>query len=164
MLKLKEEVGPSAAIGRTVRLLLADRPPGQRGLSAWLVGRRCFTGRSGGNNGLSVPGVRTVRAPRGLSAWVSRTGRPCLARVGPRPQDEVKKPSLLLSQTRPNPFLSLHLAPTQRKELPLRDFVWGTPRTVRAHPWTLREVLHHVIRVFFLNPSFYFSDFEQEGD
>jgi hypothetical protein len=47
-----------------------------------------------------------------------------------------------------HPFLLL-LALSQRKELSLRDFDWGTPRTVRAHPQTLREVLHHVIRVLF---------------
>jgi hypothetical protein len=39
-LKLKEEFGLSAATGRTVRLLLADCPPGQRGPSAWLVGAK----------------------------------------------------------------------------------------------------------------------------
>jgi hypothetical protein len=145
--------------GRTVRSNRADRPAAPGGLSARSartvrvsVGRRCFTGRSGGNNGPSVTGVRTVRAPRGLSAVVSRTVRPCRARVGPKPRDVVKQPSLLLSQTRTSPLLSLFLAPTQRKGLPLRDFVPGTPRTVRAHPRTLREVLHHVIWVLFRIP------------
>jgi hypothetical protein len=84
--EIKKEVGPSAATGRTVRLLLADCPPGQRGPSAWLVGRRCSTGCSGSINGQSAPGVQTVRATRGLSAGVSRTVRPCRARVGPRPR------------------------------------------------------------------------------
>jgi hypothetical protein len=31
----------------------------------------------------------------------------------------------------------------------LGTFDSSTPQTVRAHPRTLREVLHHVIRVFF---------------
>jgi hypothetical protein len=134
------------------------------GPSAWLVGRRCSTGCFGSINGQFAPAVRTVRKPRGSSAVVPRTVRPCRARVGPRPRSEIDPapPSL----PPPNPILSfsLLLAPSLRKGLLPRDFDWGTPRTVRAHPRTLREVLHHVIRVFFSNPSFYFSDFEQEGD
>jgi hypothetical protein len=148
MLNLKKEVGPSAAIGQTVRLLLADCLPGQRGPSAWLVGRRCSTGCSGSINGQSAPGVRTVHAPRGLSAAMSRTVRPCRARVGPRPRDEIDPASLSLPPPKPvYPFLLL--APSLRKGLLPRDFDWGTPWTVRAHPRTLREVLHHVIRVLF---------------
>jgi hypothetical protein len=161
--EIKKEVGPSAATGRTVRLLLADCLPGQRGPSAWLVGRRCSTGCSGSIKGQSAPGVRTVRAPRGPSAGVSRTVRPCRARVGPRPWDEINPASPFLPPPKPvRPFL-LSLAPSQSDSPPLRDFSWGTPRTVRAHPRTLREVLHHVIRVFFSYLSFYLSDFEQRG-
>jgi hypothetical protein len=112
--EIKKEVGPSASTGRTVRLLLADRPQGQRGPSAWLVGRRCVSGRSGSNNGQSAPGVWTVRAPRGLSAGASRTVRPCHARVGPRPRDVVKQPSFSF----PNPTLSSSFSPFL---LPLKE-------------------------------------------
>jgi hypothetical protein len=74
-LNLKGEVRPSAATGRTVRLLLADCPPGWCGPSAWLVRKRCGTGHSRSNNGPSVLGRWTVRVPRGLSAGVSLTVR-----------------------------------------------------------------------------------------
>jgi hypothetical protein len=162
--EIKKEVGPSAATGRTVRLLLADCPPGQRGPSAWLVGRRCSTGCSGSINGQSAPGVRTVHAPRGLSAGVSRTVRPCCcARVGPRPRGLKSKAGCLLSPSDPISFPYLFLASSQRKDLPLRDFAWGTPRTVRAHPQTLREVLHHVIRVFLRISHSISRIFEQRG-
>jgi hypothetical protein len=60
--KFKGEVGPSAAMGRTVRLLLADCPSGRRGPSAWLVGKRCDTGRSGSNN---RPSARVANCSRG---------------------------------------------------------------------------------------------------
>jgi hypothetical protein len=113
------------------------------------VGRRCSTGCSGSINGQSASGVRTVRAHRGLSAGVSRTVRPCRARVGARPRELKSKAGCLLSPSDPIFFPSILLALSQRKELPLRDFDWGTPRTVRAHHRTLREVLHHVIRVLF---------------
>jgi hypothetical protein len=112
--EIKKEVGPSAATGRTVRLLLADCPPGQRGPSAWLVGRSCSTGCSGSFNGQSAPGVRTVRAPRGPSAGVLRTVRPCRARVGPRPRDENK--SAPFPSPTPNPVL-----PSLSFLLPLKE-------------------------------------------
>jgi hypothetical protein len=161
--EIKKEVGPSAATGRTVRLLLADCPPGQRGPSAWLVGRRCSTGCSRSINGHSAPGVRTVRATRGLSAGVSWTVRPCRARVGPRPRGLKSKAGRLLSPSDPISFPSLFLASSQRKDLPLRDFAWGTLRTIRAHPRTLREVLHHVIRVFLRISHSISRVFEQRG-
>jgi hypothetical protein len=141
-LKLTEEVGPSAVIGRTVRLPWQTVRRGS-------VDRLC--GSWGGGASLDVLDVISDR-PRlgsGPSAGVSRTVRACRAQVGPRPRDEVKQAPLLLSPTRPNLLPFLFLAPSQRKGLPLRDFDWGTPRTVRSHPRTLREVLHHVIQVFF---------------
>jgi hypothetical protein len=110
--EIKKEVGQSTSTGRTVRLLLADRPQGQRGPSAWLVGRRCVSGRSGSNNGPSAPGDRTVRAPRGPSAGVSRTA----ARVARRwvPGRGMKSIQPLLSflhrtSSPPSPFFLPYL-------------------------------------------------------
>jgi hypothetical protein len=130
-------------MGRTVRPLLADCPPGRRGLSARLVEKRDSTGRSRANNGSSAPGCRTVRAPRGPSAWAPRTVRTCRAQVGPRSRGDKSAASFLYPKPQeafPSRSLSLSL---------LGDFDSSSPRTVRAHPRTLREVLHHVIRVFF---------------
>jgi hypothetical protein len=66
----------------------------------------------------------------------------------------------------PEPRLIPHsfLLYLKEKAPHLGTFDSSTPRIVRAHPRTLREVLHHVIRVFFSNISFYRSDFEQEGE
>jgi hypothetical protein len=137
-------------VGRTVRPLLADRPPGRRRLSARLGVERGSTGCSGTNNGLSAPGRQTVWAPRRPSAWAPWTVRRCPARVGPRSRDANEAGTPFSSPTRPRSSLFLSLSCSlSRKDTPLGDFVWGTPRTVRARSRTLREVLHHVIRVFF---------------
>jgi hypothetical protein len=148
-------------MGRTVRLLLADCLPGRRGPSARLVGKRCSTGRSGSNNGPSVPGRQTVRAPRGLSAGASRTVCACRAPMGPRPQDENQAgPSL----SRPKTHSSLFLTLSRRKSSPHWNFRFkhspdrlstslDSPRgSPPCHPG------------IFSNISFYLSDFEQEGD
>jgi hypothetical protein len=109
-LKLKREVGPSVAMGQTVRPLLADCPPGRCGPSSRLVEKRCSSGRSGSNNGPSTLGGRTVRAPRGLSTGASRTVHRCRAPVGPRPQDENEARLLLFpNPTQVIPFLSFLL-------------------------------------------------------
>jgi hypothetical protein len=126
----KRKVGLSAAVGRTVHPLLADRPPGRRRLSAWLGGERGDTGCSGMNNGLSAPGCRTVRAPRGPSAWAPRTVRGCHARVGSRPRDVNEAGTPFSSPTQPRSSLFLSLLLSLKKRHPLWDFVWGTPRTV----------------------------------
>jgi hypothetical protein len=141
-------------MGRTVRPLLADCPPGRHGLSARLVEKRDSTGRSRANNGSSAPGCRTVRAPRGPSAWAPRTVRTCRAQVGPRSRGDKSAASFLYPKPQeafPSRSLSLSLFIVlyQRKGSLLGDFDSSSPRTVRAHPRTLREVLHHVIRVFF---------------
>jgi hypothetical protein len=75
-LKLTEEVGPYAVIGRTVRLLLANCLPGQRVPSAWLMGRRCITGCSGSNNGPSARLADRTRGCRGPSARAARRWDP----------------------------------------------------------------------------------------
>jgi hypothetical protein len=78
----------------------------------WLVGRRCGSGHSGSNNEPSALGARTVRAPRGPSAGVSRTVRPCRARVGPRPRIEIVSASSFLPPPKhfaPFSFLLLSL-------------------------------------------------------
>jgi hypothetical protein len=72
-------------VGRTVRPLLADRPPGRRGPSARLVGKRGGTGRSGANNGPSALGCQTVRA--------------CHAQVGPRSRGDKSAASFLFPKT-----------------------------------------------------------------
>jgi hypothetical protein len=116
------------------------------------VGGRCIPGCSVSFNGLSAPWVRTVRAPRGLSAGASRTVRAYHAPVGPR--SRMSKVCCLpsRSQTERRPLLSIFLALSLRKVSLLGDFDSSTSRTVRAYPRTLREVLHHVIRVFFRIP------------
>jgi hypothetical protein len=138
---MRRKVGLSAAVGRTVRTLLADRPPGRGGLSAQLVGKRGGTGCSGANNGPSAPGRRSVRAPRGLSARAARRWVPG--------REEISLLPSLLSQTTRTPSLPLFLALSQRKGPHFGTFDSSTPRTVRALLRTLREILHHVIRVFF---------------
>jgi hypothetical protein len=83
-----------------------------------IVGRRCSTGCSGSINGQSAAGVRTVRAPRGPSAGVSRTVRPCRVRVGPKPRDEIK--SAPFPSPTPNPVLpslSFLLPPKEKGSL-----------------------------------------------
>jgi hypothetical protein len=136
-------------VGRTVRPLLVDRPPGRCGPSARLMGKRGSTGCSGANNGPSAPGCQTVRAPRGPSTRAPRTVRECRTQVGPKTRGDKPVALLSLSQTARTLPLSLFLALSQRKGPLLGDFDLSTPRTVRAHPRTLREVLHHVIWVFF---------------
>jgi hypothetical protein len=124
----------------------------QRGPSAHVEGARGSTGGSGSNIGPSALGCRIVRAPRGLSAGASWTVRACRAQVGPGSQVVSQQAGLLSSQTRtkhPLPLFLLLSLSLSRKGLLLGVFIWGTPRTVRAHPRTLCEVLHHVIRVFF---------------
>jgi hypothetical protein len=66
---------------------MADRPPVRGGPSAQVGGAWGGTGCPYANNGPSVPGCRTVRAPRGLSAGVSRTVRACRMLVGPGSRD-----------------------------------------------------------------------------
>jgi hypothetical protein len=144
----KGRLGPSAAVGRTVRQFLADCPSVRRGPSARVEGAPGSIGGSGLNNRSSAPGCRTVRVPRGLSAGASRTVRACRAQVGPDSR-AVSQADRTPSPNRNN-LISFPLSCSlSRKDPPLGDFVWGTPRTVRAHPRTLCEVLHHVIRVFF---------------
>jgi hypothetical protein len=82
----KEDLGPSAADGRTVRPYQADHPRVPHGLSAWVTKARRAIGCPGGNFGPSALGCRTVRAPSGLSAGASRTVRVCHAQVGPGPR------------------------------------------------------------------------------
>jgi hypothetical protein len=68
----KGTLGPSAAMGQTVRPYLADRPPVQREPSARVVGAQGGTGGSGCNIGPSASGCQTVRAPRGQSVCAAR--------------------------------------------------------------------------------------------
>jgi hypothetical protein len=145
----KRKVGWFAAMGQTVRPLLADRPSGRRGLSARLERESGSTGCSGANNGPSAPGRRTVCAPRGLSAGVSWIVRVCRALVGPGTQRDKAVAIPSLSQTARTLPLPLFLALSQKKGPHLWTFDSSTPGTVRAHPRTLHEDLHHVIRVFF---------------
>jgi hypothetical protein len=135
--------------GRTVRGSGLDCPAAPSGPSAWVVGRRGGTGRSGANNGSSAPGCRTVRAPRGPFAGASQTVRACRTQVGPTSRGDKSATLLSLSQTARGLPPSLFLALSQGKGPLLGDFDSSTPRTVRAHSRTLREILHHVIRVFF---------------
>jgi hypothetical protein len=74
--------GPSVGAARTVRSYLVDRPSVRRGRSAWVEGAWGGTGGSGANNGPSVPGCRTVRAPHGLSVCASRTVCTSRAQMG----------------------------------------------------------------------------------
>jgi hypothetical protein len=74
--KLKGEVGPSAAVGRTVRLVLADCPPGHHGPSARLVGSRCISRRSVSFNRPSALLTDCPRGRRGLSAPAARRWDP----------------------------------------------------------------------------------------
>jgi hypothetical protein len=146
---------------RTVRLLLADCPPGQRGPSARLVGKRCISRHSGSNNRSSTRGRRTVRATRGLSAGVSQTVRACRALVGPRPRDEYQQPSSL---SRPKTHTSLFLPLSQRKSSPPWNFSFKhSPDRPSTSPDTPRDSPPSHPGIF-SNISFYFSDFEQEGD
>jgi hypothetical protein len=88
-----------------------------------------------------------LRRGAGLSARLADYPRePCAGGTGLR-ADKSSSPFLL----KPDPSI-IHLSfscSLSRKGPLLGDFVWGTPQTVRAHPQTLCEVLHHVIRVFF---------------
>jgi hypothetical protein len=117
--------------------------------SARFVGEWGGIGGSGANNVPSAPGCRTVRAPHGLSASASRTVRVCRALVGPGSMAVSQAGNSFLLQPDQSLILSSLSCSLSRKDPLLGDFDWGTPRTVRAHPRTLQEVLHHVIRVFF---------------
>jgi hypothetical protein len=142
----KDDLGPSAADGRTVRPYQADHPWVPHGLFARVTKARRATGCSGGNFGPSAPGCRTIRAPSGLSAGASRTVCVCHTQVGPGPR--VAKSS--------RQSLSSYSLSQERN--PLGDFDWSYPRTVRAHP----RNHHHVIRVFY-RISHLFTQIEQEG-
>jgi hypothetical protein len=142
-------------VGRTVRSYLADRPPVRRGPSARVEGHEelldalvIFSDRPRRGAGPS--------ARRANWLWVPRAGG-----ASSRVVNQAGSPPSSPNRKGPHLFPSLLLS--LKKGPPLGDFVWGTPRTVRAHPQTLREVLHHVIWVFFSNKSFSFSDFGQEG-
>jgi hypothetical protein len=82
----KEDLGPSAVDGRTVRPYQADHPWVPHRLSARVTKARRAIGCSCGNFGPSAPGCRTVRVPSGLSAGASQTVRLCHAQVGPGPR------------------------------------------------------------------------------
>jgi hypothetical protein len=105
----------SVCFHRYVRSFLADRPPGRRGPSARLVGKRGSTGRSEANNRQSAPGCHTVRAPRGPSARAPQTVRACRAHVGPKSRGDKPAALLSLSQTARTLHPSLFLALSQRK-------------------------------------------------
>jgi hypothetical protein len=75
----KEDLGPSAADGQTIRPYQADCLRVPHGLSARVTEAWGATGCSGGNFGPSASGCRTVRAPSELSAGVLRTVRMCHA-------------------------------------------------------------------------------------
>jgi hypothetical protein len=122
-------------MGRTVPPLLADCPPGRRGPSVRLVGKRCSTGRSRSNNGPSAPGRRTVRVPRELSTGVSRTVRACRTPVGPRPRDE-NQAGPFSSLSRPKTHTSLFLALSlSKKKLPtLKLLIQALPGPSEHNP------------------------------
>jgi hypothetical protein len=113
------------AVGRTVRPLLENRPPGRPGPSAQLEGKRGNTGCSGANNRPSVLGCRIVRAPRGPSAWAPRTVRACRARMGPRSRAVKEAGSSFSSPTRPRPPLLISLLLSLKKRLPPWGFRLG---------------------------------------
>jgi hypothetical protein len=84
----------------------------------------------------------------GRSAWGDRMVRTCGICVGPN------QPWLIFSHisflpTKPSTTLkALSFSLARGKEPPLGEGIWRGSRTVRAHPRTLREFLHHVLFVF----------------
>jgi hypothetical protein len=161
--KIKRGGRTARVIGRTVWLLLADCPSGQRGPSAWLVGRRCITGHSRCNNGPSALGVRTVRAPRGLSAGC----RGPSARAARRwdPGRGIKSSRHLSSFPQPDPIFSLlsFLLPLKEKASLLGVSIGALPGP-SEHISGLFARFSTMSSGYFSNLSFYLSDFEQGGD
>jgi hypothetical protein len=132
--------------GRTICGNDADRPAAPGGLSA-RAAQTVHAARGGRGAALDALEVimdhprRTVRVPRGLSAGASQTVRACCAPVGPRPRDEYQQHLSLLY---PDPrLIPLSFLLSLKEKAPhFGIFDSNTPRT-------LREVLHHVIWVFF---------------
>jgi hypothetical protein len=118
-----------------------DRPRGSWGRGAALDVLEVITDRPRQGAG---PSKRLADCPwgrRGLSAraacrWVPGRGM---------------KIKLDLSLLYPDPrLIPLSFSLSLKEKAPhLGTFDSSTPRTVRAHPQTLRVVLHHIIRVFF---------------
>jgi hypothetical protein len=154
---MKRLVGLSAAVGRTVRPFLADPPPGRRGPSAWFVGKRGGTGRSGGNNGPSAHLADRPQGHRGQSTHVARRWVPGRGEIShqlsflfPKPQETFIPLSFLLSlKKRPSPWgFRLGHSPDRPSISP------DSPRdSPPCHPG-----------IFFAYPILSLSDFEQEGD
>jgi hypothetical protein len=94
-------------VGRTVRTHLANCPPGWRGPSARLVGKRCSTRRSGANNGPSARVPRTVRTCRVLVGPRTRGDKPVALLLLPKPQELLLSLSFLLSLKENTPTLEL---------------------------------------------------------
>jgi hypothetical protein len=149
------------AVGQTVRPLLADRPPGRRGLSARLGGVRGSIGCPGTNNGLSAPGCRTVHAPREPSAWAPRTVRGCRARVGPRPRDENEAGTPSLLQPDPGALSSSLSCSLSRKGTPLGISFGALPGPSEHIPRLSARFSTMSSRYFFrISHSLSLSDFE----
>jgi hypothetical protein len=120
----KGRLGPSAAVGRTVRQFLADCPSVRRGPSARVEGAPGSIRGSGLNNRSSAPGCRTVRVPRGLSAGASRTVRACRAQVGPDSR-AVSQADRTPSPNRKEPHLFPSLLLSLKKGPPLLGTLFG---------------------------------------
>jgi hypothetical protein len=117
----KGRLGPSAAVGRTVRPYLADRPPVWRGPSARVEGARCGTGGSRRIFRPSAMRYQTIRAPCGPSAGTSQAVRACHAQVGPGSRVAMSIVHPLFLPTRKDTHLSISLLFSLKKGPP----PWG---------------------------------------
>jgi uncharacterized Fe-S cluster protein YjdI len=148
--KTKGGVGPSAAVGRTVRLVVADCPPGHRGPSTRLVGSRCISGRSVSFNGPSAPWVWTVRTPRRLSAGASRIVRACRAPVDPG-REGVKPAACLLVPKPIEGASSLSFLPSLKEKAPYLGIL------IRALPGLSEHIPGLSVRFSTMSSGYFFE-------